>query len=138
MIRAEHEEDLVVRLADGEDVLTVLRELRCTAAMIYGGIGMVRDTRLAYWNGTAYEEHIVDEPCELVSMQGNIGRSDDDGPIVHCHVALAKRDGTVVGGHLVVATAHNTVEMGLRRLSGIRLLRRPEPNGLIGLYPTST
>ena len=136
MIRAECGEDLIVRMIDGEDVGKGLREIACEAAWIQGGVGMVRNARLAYWNGSAYEEHVVDEPCELLSMQGNIGRDENETPVVHCHVALARRDGTVVGGHLIAATAHNTVEAAFRSLPNVRLVRKPEPSGLVGLYPT--
>jgi len=36
---------------------------------------------------------------------------------------------------LLSATVHNTAEILLLRLRGVRLSRRREPTGLLGLYP---
>jgi len=137
VIRARHGEDEVVRLMDGADVSGSLVDLGNEPALVTCGVGMVRSARLAYWNGSSYEEHEVDEPCELVSLQGNLGHTADGTTIAHCHACLAKRDGTLVGGHLVSAVAHNTVEIGIRWLGAIKLVRKPENTGLVGLYPAS-
>jgi predicted DNA-binding protein with PD1-like motif len=55
--------------------------------------------------------------------------------IAHVHVSLARKDGSVRGGHLVAATVHNTLEMGLLPLEAIALDRKQESNGLMGLFP---
>jgi len=134
MIEARGREDIVVRMTDGEDLLSGLLGLDVGSALILGGVGMVRELRLGYWNGKEYEEHRVDEPAELLTMQGNIAMH---GPkrIVHCHVTVARRDGTVTGGHLLTAKVANTAEIGLRLPPGITLERREEESGLVGLYP---
>jgi len=134
MIEARGQREIAVRMVDGEDLVAGLLSISVDTAAILGGIGMVRDARLAYWNGSAYEEHAVPEPVELVSMQGNIALRDGER-VVHCHVTVARRDGSVAGGHLVAATVANTVEIVLGKLDGIILERRIEPNGLAGLYP---
>jgi len=135
MIEARTDTDLVLRLADGEDLMERLRGLRgIRSAVIVGGIGMVRSARLAYWDGQAYEPIEADEPRELLSMQGTIALHDGE-PLVHCHVALAAPDGTVRGGHLVGAIVHNTAEIVCRILSEIVLERKTEKTGTVGLYP---
>ena len=134
MIEARGEREIVVRMVDGEDLVAGLLSISIDTAAILGGIGMVRDARLAYWNGSAYEEHAVPGPVELASMQGNIALRDGER-IIHCHVTVAQRDGSVTGGHLVAATVANTAEIVLGKLDGITLERRIEPNGLAGLYP---
>ena len=134
MIEARGREDIVVRMTDGEDLLSGLSGLDVGSALILGGVGMVRELRLGYWNGKEYEEHRVDEPAELLTMQGNIAMHGSKR-IVHCHVTVARRDGTVTGGHLLAAKVANTAEIGLRLPPGITLERREEESGLVGLYP---
>jgi predicted DNA-binding protein with PD1-like motif len=134
MIEGRSGADWVIRLVDGERLAASLASLELDSGVILGGIGMVRDARLGYWNGTSYEEHRIAEAAELLSMQGNVAVSPE-GRIVHCHLTLALRDGTVRGGHLIEATVTNTAEISLRVLRGVRLSRRIEKNGLLGLYP---
>ena len=135
MIEVRKEEDVFVRMFDGEDLLAGLSGLSVDSALILGGIGMVRDLRLGYWNGNAYEEHRIDEPTELLTMQGNIAMHGSER-VVHCHASVARRDGMVAGGHLLAAKVANTAEIALRLPPGISLERREEATGLIGLYPT--
>jgi predicted DNA-binding protein with PD1-like motif len=134
MIRVQEGSDLVVRLADGEDLLARLAEMAVDSGVIVGGIGMVRDVRLGYWNGRAYEEHRLAEPAELLAMQGNFATSGEER-VIHCHVTVAKRDGSVFGGHLLGATVANTAEIVIRVLGGIRLERRSQPSGGTALHP---
>ncbi|MGD9675183.1 MAG: PPC domain-containing DNA-binding protein [Candidatus Bipolaricaulia bacterium] len=136
MLQARDGEDLVVRLVDGEDLLACLGKLALDSAVILGGIGMVRGVRLGYWNGETYEEHRVEEPAELLSMQGNFATSAE-GRVLHSHLSIARRDGSVCGGHVLAATVSNTAEIVIREYRRIRLERRPQPSGGMGLYPTS-
>jgi len=134
MIVVRTSEDLFIRMTDGEDLLSGLSGLDVSSALIIGGIGMVRGLRLGYWSGEGYEEHRVDGPAELLTMQGNIAMHGSER-IVHCHLSVAGRDGTVRGGHLLAATVANTAEIALRLPPGITLERREEDTGLVGLYP---
>ena len=135
MIEAKRSHEWVVRLQDGEDLVDALRQLGSDSALILSGIGMVRDVELGYWNGSEYEIHAYPDPAELLSLQGNLATDDAGQRIAHVHLALSRQDGSVRGGHLVAATAHNTLEMGLLPLEGIALDRKPESNGLVGLFP---
>ena len=135
MIEAKNAHEWVVRLQDGEDLVGALRTLGRDSALILTGIGMVREAELGYWNGAEYEMHDYSAPAELISLQGNLALDDAGERIVHAHVLLSGQDGSVGGGHLVRAIVHNTVEIGLLPLDGIVLERRPEPNGLVGLFP---
>lgn len=115
-----------------------LRSLGIPSAILLQGIGMVRETELAYWNGQEYVTHAHPDPRELVSLQGNLGIDRNQSPVVHAHVCLADEQGAVAGGHLVNATVHNTLEMALLPLEGVVLDRIPEPNGLVGLFPRAS
>lgn len=131
MLKAEAGADLIVKLEDGADLLEELAGLGVEAGLVWG-IGMVRKARLGYWNGSAYEEHKLAEPAELLSLQCNLSLKEGR-PFPHCHAILSRRDGTVVGGHLLGATVHNVNELYIKRL-GLRLERRKEESGLLGLY----
>lgn len=131
MLKAEAGADLIVKLEDGADLLEELARLGVEAGLVLG-IGMVREARLGYWNGSAYEEHKLAEPAELLSLHCNLSLKEGK-PFPHCHAVLARRDGTVIGGHLLGATVHNVNELYIKRLE-LRLERRKEKSGLFGLY----
>ncbi|MFQ6117787.1 MAG: PPC domain-containing DNA-binding protein [Candidatus Bipolaricaulia bacterium] len=132
MIKVESGDELIVKLEDGEDLLERLTELGIDSGLVWG-IGMLRGARLGYWTGEGYEEHRIEEPAELLSLQCNLSLKDGK-PFPHCHAVLSRRDGTVAGGHLLAATVHNVNELYVKRLSGIALERRREPSGLFGLH----
>lgn len=136
MLQATNGREVVVRLRDGDDLVSSLRRLTVDSAVIVAGIGMVRGVRLGYWDGRAYQETSVLEPCELLSMQGTIAASSD-GPFIHCHVSVAGRDARAVGGHLLAATVENTAEIALLLVPGIRLERRAEGTRPSVLFPSA-
>lgn len=125
---------VIVRCTDGEKLPEVLLRLDLGSAGLVAGIGMLRDLVLGYWDGEKYVEEGIEEPVELLSLQGNLG--DEAGkPVLHAHVVAGRKGGEAIGGHLLAATVHNTAEILFLRLPGVRLARRRDPNGLLGLYP---
>lgn len=134
MINVSHGDQLVVRLRDGEELVSCLADLGVGSGFILSGVGMLRDVELGYWNGKSYEVERIAEPVELLSLSGNLARRDAK-LIVHVHAAVARRGGQALGGHVIRATVTNTAEVFVHRLSGITLERRPEETGLSGLYP---
>ncbi|MGY4707171.1 PPC domain-containing DNA-binding protein [Candidatus Bipolaricaulota sp. J31] len=134
MLKARSGNLFVVRFQDGERLPAALLDLGIRAGAILGGVGMLRDLVLAYWNGREYVRETVDEPVELLSLQGNLGERDGE-IVLHAHVVAGKEGGAAVGGHLVEATVHNTAEVIIAELPGVVMERRPEPSGLVGLYP---
>jgi len=137
MIEARTDEDVVVRMADGENLIAKLTALSADSALVVCGIGMLREIELGYWNGDRYEKRRYESPVELVSLQGTIARLGD-GRAAHVHACVAARDGTTMGGHLFAGTVHNTAEIGLRLPPGIALERVEEDSGLTGLRPRAT
>ncbi len=135
MIKAKSDDSVVLRLQDGERVPDALLQLGTTSAAVVAGVGMLRDVVLGYWDGDRYVEEPLDEAVELLSLQGNIGHLNER-PVVHAHVVVGRRDLSALGGHLLRATVHNTLEVIVLTLPGVRLERRPEPSGLPGLYPS--
>ncbi len=134
MIKAKSGNFLVVRFEDGEKFPEALLGLGIKAGAILSGVGMLRNLEMAYWNGKEYVRERVDEPVELLSLQGNFGEREGKG-VIHAHTVVAKEGGSALGGHLMKATVHNTAEVVIVELPGIVMERRPEPSGLVGLYP---
>ena len=75
--------DLFVRLDKGEEIHESIRSLSeqgITAAAITSGIGRIRGTVIGYLDSKGvYQKVTLDEPMELVSMQGNLAPGPD-GP----------------------------------------------------------
>jgi predicted DNA-binding protein with PD1-like motif len=134
MIRANHEQQFAVRLEDGEELIPSLLALGIDSGIILNGVGMLRELELGYWNGKSYDIKRIDEPVELLSLQGNFARKGEEC-ILHCHTTVAKQSGTALGGHVISAIVNNTAEIFIHRLSGITLERKMEKTGLAGLYP---
>jgi len=134
MIKAESQQDLVVRLKDGEELISSLQGLSLDSAVLLNGVGMLRDLEIGYWNGSTYDVQRIADPVELLSLQGNFARKGDER-IVHCHATIAKHGAAAFGGHVLKATVHNTAEIYIRVLTEITLERKMEETGLAGLYP---
>ena len=134
MIKVESGQDLVMRLMDGEELISSLQGMSVDSAVLLNGVGMLRDLELGYWNGSSYDVQQITEPVELLSLQGNFARKGDE-LIVHCHATIAKHGAASFGGHVLRATVHNTAEIYVRTLIGITLERKMEETGLAGLYP---
>ncbi len=112
---------IFVRMDNGEDfygvVNDVLKETEARSAIVLGGIGMLMEFEIGWFNVEKgeYEREFVSVPHELLSVQGNV--SDMDGePFAHVHVSLAGPSRSVVGGHLFKAKVCNTVELFLEKL----------------------
>ena len=98
----------------------------------FSAIGACRRATIAYWNPETreYEKIEVAEQVEVVSLIGNIGRGEDDQPRVHAHVALGKRNGTLIGGHFLSGEVHPTLELFLTPTIAVLQRRKDEETGL--------
>ncbi|UCE15847.1 MAG: DNA-binding protein [Candidatus Bathyarchaeota archaeon] len=126
------EENLTVfRFEDGKDVIEslkqVAKEYQIQSGVILSGIGMLRDFEISFYSREkgGYVTSKFNEPVELLSLSGNISLRNNE-TFFHLHVALAKEDTSVVGGHLKKATVHNTLEGVIAKFSEINLTRDPE------------
>lgn len=80
----------------------------------FTGIGAFEHSVIAYfnWETKEYEKRRVDEQTEVLSLAGNITVDEAmEGPKVHAHVVLGKRDLTAHGGHLMEAVVRPTLEV---------------------------
>lgn len=76
------------------------------------GIGAVRRATLGFWNAAtrAYEHIEIEEQAEVLSLVGNLAVAHGQFAL-HAHAVLGLRDGRAVGGHLVEAIVHPTLEV---------------------------
>jgi predicted DNA-binding protein with PD1-like motif len=108
----------IVRLESGEPVIQTLTAFLRAEGVAFANIsaaGAVQWARLGYWNAEtqAYEHREFDEQLEVVSFQGNASRKDGD-PFLHVHGVFGRRVFTVLGGHVLEARVHPTLEVWLR------------------------
>ncbi len=87
-----------------------VREQEVEAASITA-IGAFRRAVLGYfeWESKEYKKISVEEQVELLSLIGDVAVGDD-GPGLHIHAVLGRRDGSTIGGHLLEAEVRPTLE----------------------------
>ena len=72
-----------------------------------------------------YDRIPVREQVEVLSLLGDV--ADRDGtPVVHAHTVLGRRDGSVVGGHLLAGEVWPTLEVILTEVAP-QLAKRVDP-----------
>lgn len=86
---------------------------RLTAAS-FTAIGAFERVVLGYFRLSTrnYERIPVDDQVEVLSLTGNVARTDD-GPKVHAHVVIGRADASAQGGHLLEAHVRPTLEVVL-------------------------
>jgi predicted DNA-binding protein with PD1-like motif len=72
-----------------------------------------------------YKRIDLDEQVEVVSLVGNVAIGHD-GPKLHAHVVVGKRDGSAYGGHLIEGHVRPTLEIVLIETPAY-LKRRSDP-----------
>jgi len=109
----------VVRLDPGDKIVASLEALcrRDQVGMaVFEGIGAVSEAVVGHFDPGSDDVATLSilEPCEIVSLQGNV-TVRDGRPFVHAHIALADRRFGVRGGHLKEAVVSATAEIVLTR-----------------------
>jgi uncharacterized protein len=109
-----------------EPLLAFARSHEIAAASLTG-IGAFERATLGYFDMQKrdYTRIPIDEQVEVVSLVGNIARGDE-GPKLHAHLVVAKRDGTAYGGHLLDGVVRPTLEVMLVETPA-HLRRRMDP-----------
>jgi predicted DNA-binding protein with PD1-like motif len=81
----------------------------------FTAVGAFQDVVLGWfdWDAKEYRANHLADQVEVVSFVGNIAISPNGDPGLHAHVAVAKRDGTAWGGHLLEAHVRPTLEVVL-------------------------
>ncbi len=74
-------------------------------------------------------------PFELLSLEGNIFPSENDGDLmIHLHVMLGSPSGNVMGGHLFKAAIFTTTEIFIGKIEGSSVYKaKSDVTGLMEL-----
>lgn len=132
-------EDLFVRIDPNEEIHESLQnladEIGFNAAAITSGIGRTRENKYGYMNEKGvYQRRDLLPPSELVSLSGNIARTQQGDAFTHIHCCWSDDDNNVHAGHMFQATVHVVAEIHLRILSKAIMTRCPLENfELLGL-----
>jgi predicted DNA-binding protein with PD1-like motif len=116
----------VIRIDRGkalaEEIKRATEERGLYNSWILGGVGALECAEIGVyrWDEERYEKLRVEEPMELISMQGNVS---DEG-IAHIHCSLSNGERTV-SGHFFDARVHIFAELAFLRLD-TRLTRKRE------------
>lgn len=118
MLYDRQDQGYIIRFEDGETVPDRLLEFlgeQAVCAGSFSALGAVRSCRIAYFNvqKRAYEDINLNEQLEVLSLIGNVAMYEGK-PLVHAHITLGRRDGTVLGGHLRQGVVRPTLELSLR------------------------
>ena len=93
------------RLHRGDDLLLSIRTLcereKIDAAVVLSAVGCVSRAVLRDAGGVNLRS--VDEPCEIVSLNGTASRTR-----CHLHLALSREDLSAIGGHMMPGCIVNT------------------------------
>ena len=109
------------RLHRGDDLLCRIRELaeehQIEAGVLLSGVGCLLRGRVRDAGGVRLRQ--IDEPCEIVSLNGTVSRTR-----CHLHIALSGEDLSTLGGHLVEGCIINTTcELVIGVLDGWEIAR---------------
>lgn len=129
------EKTYVIVFDTGEEVVKGLLDFAKQHQLVnarFTAIGALRGLTLGYfaWQEKKYEKIPLEEQVEVLSLAGNLV-SSPQGPKLHAHIVVGKRDATAHGGHLVEAFVRPTLEvMLIESGSGPIERRHDETTGL--------
>ncbi|MFH0885290.1 MAG: PPC domain-containing DNA-binding protein [Candidatus Micrarchaeota archaeon] len=125
---------LIIRLDEGDEIVASLKKA-CKEQLVhyayFSGIGACRSAEISHFDTKEKKYHSkkLKGMLEIVSLTGNITTVDNE-PLIHAHIALARTDFSVQGGHLVNAEINPTCEIILNPLPIVVGRRFDEKSGL--------
>ena len=127
-------DDVVVVLEPGEEIHASLRqladELGIDGAMITSGIGRTMNSTFGYMDETfTYHRRTLEQPAELVTLQGNLARHQDGSAFTQLHATFADDDFVTQSGHMFEATVFVVAEIHMRIMSKVVMTRCPMVDG---------
>ena len=132
-------EDLFVRLDPGDEIHSSLQRLadeaKFDAAAITSGIGRTKNNLYGYMDDEGiYQRKLLEPPSELVSLSGNISRTEDGKAFTHIHCCWSDNDLQAHAGHMFQCEVAVVAEIHIRIMSEIIMTRCPLPGvQLLGL-----
>jgi len=118
----------------GDEVMEGLKafanEHKLSAAR-FTAIGAFKNVELGYFDYEIkdYKKIAVLDQVEVLSLMGDVALYGNESK-VHAHVVLGKFDGNAIGGHLLKASVHPTLEVILEETPGYLQRRMDRETGL--------
>jgi len=128
------ERSFALILETGDEPVSLLerfaRDNNVTAAR-FTAIGAFREVVVGYfdWEKKEYLRIPIREQVEVLSLVGDVAIGDN-GPKIHAHVVLGKRDGSAHGGHLLEAKVRPTLEVVLTESPAVLVREHDAASGL--------
>ena len=100
-------------------------------ASSFKAVGAFSEAMLGFFDYAIkdYKKIPVQEQVEVLSLIGDVALYGDESK-VHMHVVLGRENGNAIGGHLLQAKAHPTLEVILEESPGYLQRRMDEATGL--------
>ena len=81
-----------------------------------------------------YKRRLLDSPSELVSLSGNIARTEKGETFTHIHCCWSDDENNVHAGHMFESTVHVVAEVHVRVMEHAAMTRCPLADAeLLGL-----
>ncbi len=134
LLSAEARATYAIIFDSGDDVVEILKTFaneHKLKASRFTAVGAFSEATLGYYDYSIkdYKKIPVNEQVEVLSFLGDVALYGDK-PEVHVHVVLGKSTGEAVGGHLLKATAHPTLEVILEEMPSYLQKRMDKETGL--------
>jgi len=99
----------------GDEIVEIMKTFaneHCLKASSFKAVGAFSEATLGYFDYTIkdYKKIPVNEQVEVLSLIGDVALYGNESK-VHMHVVLGKENGDAIGGHLLQAKAHPTLEV---------------------------
>ncbi|MEW6035371.1 MAG: PPC domain-containing DNA-binding protein [Candidatus Micrarchaeota archaeon] len=107
--------EIVVRLDDGDELLSSLKEVcgkEGVKSALVSGIGAARRAEIAHYDTKEKKYNVkkFEGMLEIVSLSGNIALLDGKAA-AHLHIAISRHDYSTISGHLMSAEIYPTCEI---------------------------
>ena len=118
----------------GDEVMEILKTFaneHSLKAARFTAIGAFSSVELGFFDFSIKDyKHIpVNEQVEVLSLMGDVALYGDESK-VHAHVVVGKENGMAMGGHLLKAIVHPTLELILEETPGYLQRRIDKQTGL--------
>ena len=118
----------------GDEVMKILKTFaneHSLKAAHFTAIGAFSSVELGFFDFEIkdYKKIPVNEQVEVLSLMGDVALYGDESKL-HAHVVVGKSDGTTMGGHLMKAIVHPTLELILEESPSYLQRRIDEKTGL--------
>jgi predicted DNA-binding protein with PD1-like motif len=134
LLNDEEQKTFALILSDGDNVTACItsfaKEKHIHSAQLTA-IGAFSEATLGFFDFSIkdYKKIPVKQQTEVLTLVGDISVYQNR-PLLHAHVVLGKEDGTAVGGHLMHAIVHPTLEIILTESPGWMVRQLDEKIGI--------